>query len=119
MTGPTRRDYYCAMPDLTVPVPGPTELPAYLARPSVGFGPWPGVVLIHDAVGMTSVTREHADRLATAGYLTLAPDLYSRGGLIKCLVSTLSAVASGQGQAYDVTCQVIPPPMFKEFPIAG
>ncbi|HEV7666757.1 MAG TPA: dienelactone hydrolase family protein [Chloroflexota bacterium] len=89
------------MPDLTVPVPGATELPAYLARPSVGSGPWPGVVLIHDAVGMTTVTREHSDRLATAGYLTLAPDLYSRGGLIKCLVSTLSAVASGQGQAYE------------------
>ncbi len=89
------------MPNLTVP--GATiapELTAYLAVPPVGDGPWPGVVVIHEAFGLTDDTRQQADRLAAAGYLALAPDLFSAGGAIRCLRSTFSALMSGSGAAF-------------------
>ena len=92
--------YHARVPRVTVPVAESIELRAYLARPSVGVGPWPGVVVLHDAVGLTQVTQLHADRLATAGYLALAPDLYTRGGLVKCLAATFRSMMAGQGQAY-------------------
>jgi carboxymethylenebutenolidase len=82
------------------PEPGGSQsLHGYLATPS-GAGPWPGVVLIHEAFGLDDNMRAHADRLAAAGYLTIAPDLYSQGGARKCLVSTMRAMMSGEGRAF-------------------
>ena len=85
------------MPDLTYAA-GAAELGAYLALPR-GTGPWPGVVVIQDAMGLSDDIREQADRLAAAGYLALAPDLYSGRG-VRCVIATLQASRSGEGQAY-------------------
>lgn len=76
-------------------------LKAYLGRPAVGDGPWPGVVVLHDAFGLTTVAREHADRLSAAGYLALVPDLYARGGLLRCVRATFAALLSGTGVVYQ------------------
>lgn len=82
------------------PEPGGSQsLRGYLATPD-GVGPWPGVVLIHEAFGLDDNMRAHADRLASVGYLTLAPDLYSQGGARKCLVTTMRAMLSGSGRAF-------------------
>lgn len=89
------------MPDLTIPAADGSQLGAYLGRPTVGSGPWPGIVIVHDVFGLTTVAREHADRLAAAGYPTVTPDLYSRGGMRRCVRETLRAVTSGQGRAYE------------------
>jgi carboxymethylenebutenolidase len=86
------------VPDLTYPGSS-RELGAYLASP-IGDGPWPGAVVIHDAVGLSDDIREQADRLAAAGYLAFAPDLYS-GPRLRCVLAMLSAYRSGEGQAYD------------------
>ena len=75
---------------------GSKNLGGYLARPD-GPGPFPAVVMIHEAFGLNDQTRRHADRLAEAGYLTLAVDLFSDGGPRRCLVSTMRSMMSGEG----------------------
>jgi carboxymethylenebutenolidase len=86
------------MPDTTYSPAADRELRAYLATPR-GTGPWPGVVVIMDALGLSDDIRLQADRLAAAGYLAFAPDLYSGRG-IRCVVATLQASRSGRGEAY-------------------
>lgn len=75
------------------------QLRGYLAKP-VGSGPWPGVIVIHEVFGLDGMTRRHADRIAAAGYLTLAVDLYSAGGAKRCLISTMRAMMKGEGRAF-------------------
>lgn len=53
---------------------------AYSSRPAAGDELLPGVVVIQEVWGVDPHIRDVADRLAAAGYVALAPDLYSRGG---------------------------------------
>jgi carboxymethylenebutenolidase len=87
------------MTDTTIPADG-IPLKAYLAVPAEA-GPRPGVVVIQDALGLTRAIREHVDRLASYGYLAVAPDLYTRGGMLRCVQATFRSLVSGEGLAYD------------------
>ncbi|TFD89835.1 dienelactone hydrolase family protein [Cryobacterium serini] len=78
---------------------GSAGLKAVLAIPS-GDGPWPGVVLVHEASGLTDVMRRQTIRVAEAGYLALMPDLFTEGGPRKCLVATFRALLAGAGRAF-------------------
>lgn len=86
------------VPALTYPAAS-GELRAYLSMPP-GAGPWPGVVVIHESLGLTDDIRQQADRLAAGGYLAFAPDLYSGRG-IRCVIATMGASRSGQGPVYE------------------
>jgi carboxymethylenebutenolidase len=88
---------------LTIPAPnGPVE--GYLATPTAavsGEGPWPGVVVIHDVLGFNDDVRRIAARFATAGYVAIVPNLYARGGAIRCVRGIFKALSSGQGPAFE------------------
>ena len=75
-------------------------LRAYLNAPD-GEGPWPGVVVIHDVLGQTRDSRRQTDWLASSGFLSIAPDLYSRGGRIFCIRSVMRQVTAQTGPAFD------------------
>ena len=47
----------------------------YQTKPE-GEGPWRGVVLAHDRMGVDTDTKRMADRLAMEGFVVIAPDLY-------------------------------------------
>ncbi len=82
--------------DVEIPAaPGGTPgLRGVLGVPE-GPGPWPGVVLLHEAFGVDGVVRRQVRRIAAAGYLALAPDLFTDGGARRRLVPSFRAVAAG------------------------
>ncbi|MCW2622167.1 MAG: carboxymethylenebutenolidase, partial [Frankiales bacterium] len=89
------------MPEISFATGHGTQLRAHLATPALGEGPWPGVVVIHEAFGLTDDIRVSTDRFGDAGYVAVAPDLFSHGGAIRCLKSTFAALVSGSGRAVD------------------
>jgi carboxymethylenebutenolidase len=90
------------MPDITVPGGASApELRAHLAVPPTTPGPWPGVVLVHEIFGLNDDIRQQAARLASAGFLALAVDLYSAGGALRCIRSVFRSLTRGTGPAID------------------
>ncbi|HEY2331525.1 MAG TPA: dienelactone hydrolase family protein [Acidimicrobiales bacterium] len=83
-----------------VHIPATATVPGWLSVPP-GTGPWPGVIVIHDAFGMSADVRRQCDWLAGAGYLALAPDLYSRGGKFACMRTVFTEIRARQGHAFD------------------
>ena len=68
----------------TVSVPSPQgngHIDGYLVRPANARGKLPGILVIHENRGLNPYIKDVARRLATAGYMALAPDgLTSVGG---------------------------------------
>lgn len=58
---------------------GATKLAGYVARPVKAKGAVPGVVVIHQWMGLTDHERQVSDDLAKLGYVALAADIYGDG----------------------------------------
>src|SRR5215472_13709834 len=90
------------MPDISYPADGGSGR-GYLAVPSpasAGPGPWPGVVVIHEAFGLNADIREKADQLAARGYLALAPDLYGGRYWLRCVRAAFRQLQARSGPAF-------------------
>jgi carboxymethylenebutenolidase len=90
------------MTDISIETPN-GSIGAVLETPP-GKGPWPGVVVIHDAFGLREPHRAIARQIADNGYLAIAPNLFARGGVIRCMRAVMSDLMAFEGQAFeDVT----------------
>jgi carboxymethylenebutenolidase len=76
------------------------EIRAAIEIPT-GTGPWPGVVVLHDALGLGDDIRTIARRIAAAGYLAIVPDLYSRGGALRCTRTVFRDLIRREGRTVD------------------
>lgn len=84
------------MPAVTFPIDG-GEGQGYLALPPGGSGP--GVLLLHAWWGLTAPFRAASDRLAAAGFVVLAPDLF--GGETATTIDGAQALAQKRDAARE------------------
>lgn len=87
------------MTDVHIPTQS-GSMPAYVAAPG-GPGPFAGVVVIHDALGMSPDVRQQADWLASEGFLALAPDFFHWGSKFRFLRSVFGDLRARKGRAFD------------------
>jgi carboxymethylenebutenolidase len=66
-----------------------------------GEGPWPGVILVHEAFDINDNMRRQVQRMAEAGFVAVMPNLFSEGGARKCLMATFRALSAGRGRAFQ------------------
>ena len=70
-------------------------LTGFLAKPIRGSGPAPTLLLLHEWWGLNDHAKDVARRFAQEGYVTLAPDLYSRlGGKVAQTAQDAAALMS-------------------------
>jgi carboxymethylenebutenolidase len=90
--------------DLTLYIAG-DPIPGYLAVP-VGTGPFPGVIVLHQAYGLDDDIRRQTDRVASLGYLAVAPDLVADGGW-RCVAGLFRDLWRGRGEGVEKAEAVI------------
>src|SRR5258708_34356290 len=76
------------------------SVPAYLAIPPASPGPWPAVIVVHEAFGLNDDIRRKADEFAARGYLALAPDLFDGKPWVRCLRSAIQQLHARHGPAF-------------------
>lgn len=87
------------MTTITLDTPG-GPIDALVDIPT-GAGPWPGVVIVHDAIGYQPDKEAVSERVAAAGYLAITPNLYARGGRARCITKVMRAALTRQGPAIE------------------
>nr|WP_321986315.1 dienelactone hydrolase family protein [uncultured Lichenicoccus sp.] len=87
--------------EVQIPVADGT-LPAYAARPE-GTGPYATILVIEEIFGVHDYIKDICRRLAKAGYLAVAPELYARLGDLSKMTDPHAIVRDVISRAPDAT----------------
>ena len=93
---------------------------AYVVRPARVDGPLPGIIVIQEVWGVDAHIQDMTERFAMAGYVAMAPDLYSHGGrpssleeepiiAVRNFLDTLPPSAWGNPSERDAAIDRLPP----------
>jgi carboxymethylenebutenolidase len=69
---------------------GKHPLAGFLAQPD-GGGPFPGVIVIHEILGLNENMRDITRRFANEGYAALAVDLFANRNRVLCMFNFMAA----------------------------
>ena len=75
---------------------------SYLALPD-GAGPYPGVVVIHEASGLNDNIRGICQRFAAEGYAALGVDLFEGRNHVVCMARMFVGGMAGNSDYYGVS----------------
>ncbi|OBI78133.1 dienelactone hydrolase family protein [Mycobacterium sp. E740] len=87
------------MTTIEIDTPG-GPIDALLSVPD-GDGPWPAIVVVHDAIGYAPDNESTSARISAAGFIAITPNLYSRGGRARCITRVFRELLSKRGRALD------------------
>jgi carboxymethylenebutenolidase len=99
---------------------GGAPVEGFLVRPATVDGPLPGIIVIQEVWGVDAHIQDMAARFAMAGYVAMAPDLYSHGGrptsleegpiiAVRTFLDTLPPAAWGNPSLRDEAIGRLPP----------
>jgi carboxymethylenebutenolidase len=83
-----------------VSIPAASSIDGYLATPP-GKGPWPGVVVIHDIMGLSQDMKNQVNWLASEGYFAVAPNLFHSGSKLSCVRSIMAELKARKGRSFE------------------
>jgi carboxymethylenebutenolidase len=87
--------------DVDLPLTGGRSLHAALAEPAAASSNGAGVLVVHEALGLTDDMRRIASRFADNGYTALAPDFLGAGWKPLCIARFLQGIGRvGSGRPY-------------------
>ncbi len=66
-----------------------------------GPGPFPGMVLVHDAIGYGPDNERISRKVAVAGYIAITPNMFARGGRTRCITRVFRDLLTQRGRALD------------------
>lgn len=89
-----------AIDTLTIKLQSELSISAYLAQPSIP-GIYPGIVVLQEIFGVNAHIREVAERLASSGYVAIAPALFERQAPNFETLYTQEAIKLGKTYAWE------------------
>ncbi len=88
--------------ETTLPAADGRRLPGHFARPPATSGTVPGLLVLHEILGLNDDIRRITGRFAEEGYAALAPNIFhGRGPKPLCITRTVANIARGEGPAVD------------------
>jgi len=83
---------------VSVPLSDGRSMRALVVRPDgeAPAGGWPGVLVVHEAFGLTPEITEVGRTFADRGWVAVVPDVFSAGNKLGCLVRSMREMVGGR-----------------------